>query len=432
MLLQIHDFAEDNRPDNYSHLQEAIGESDPDRLGVAIYPQGQGVHYATLTERDAGILRTAGVAAERLHVLPNPAAEFGTMPSHDEARERIFGTLGLPPTARLVVYPVRGIRRKNLGEMLLLSALAPEGTYFAVTLRPKNPIEAASFDRWRMLAESLDLPCRFDIGSPREEGGYGCDFKDALAAADAVLTTSVAEGFGMVFLEAWLAGKPLIGRDLPEITAEFKAAGMRFHSLWSEFRPAACLEADFAQLTPAEQARVIRDTRRPSVELDLGFETARGDIAHNAAIDMGFLDNELALLGSGYGRMADRVRVQDSLELARQRFPGQRNSLDALCKRLDVDNSQRQLHGALLDAQLLAEVYLALTAGQGEIGFDALVVTTRADDAFIDAGAATAPRPRVQVSMPDLQAHQLRVAAIAKQAGVDLWRAASFPEARSP
>src|SRR5690606_29018446 len=122
------------------------------------------------------------------------------------------------------------------------SALAPEGTYFAVTLRPKNPIEAASFDRWRMLAESLDLPCRFDIGSPRAEGGYGCDFKDALAAADAVLTTSVAEGFGMVFLEAWLAGKPLIGRDLPEITREFKAAGMRFRSLWSELRAAACLE----------------------------------------------------------------------------------------------------------------------------------------------------------------------------------------------
>src|SRR5690606_30547260 len=100
-----------------------------------------------------------------LHVLPNPAAEFAQLPSPDEARERVFRALGLPPAARLVVYPVRGIRRKNLGEMLLLSALAPEGTYFAVTLRPKNPVEAASFDRWRLLAESLGLPCRFDIGS---------------------------------------------------------------------------------------------------------------------------------------------------------------------------------------------------------------------------------------------------------------------------
>lgn len=231
MLLQIHDFAEDNRPDNYRQLQEATGETDADRLGSLLYPQRQGVHYATLTERDADILRTAGVGDKRLHVLPNPAAEFGEMPPQVEARQRVFGALGLPPAARLIVYPVRGIRRKNLGEMLLLSALAPEGTYFAVTLRPKNPVEAASFDRWRLLAESLGLPCRFDIGSPREEGGYGCDFKDALAAADAVLTTSVAEGFGMVFLEAWLAGKPLIGRDLPEITREFKAAGMRFDGL---------------------------------------------------------------------------------------------------------------------------------------------------------------------------------------------------------
>jgi FMN phosphatase YigB (HAD superfamily) len=284
MLLQIHDFAEDNRPDNYRHLQDAIGKPDADSLGAVLYPQGPGVHYATLTERDADILRTAGVGDERLHVLPNPAADFGEMPSQEEARERVFGALGLPPAARLVVYPVRGIRRKNLGEMLLLSALAPEGTYFAVTLRPKNPVEAASFDRWRRLAESLGLPCRFDIGSPREEGGYGCDFKDALAAADAVLTTSVAEGFGMVFLEAWLAGKPLIGRDLPEITREFKAAGMRFRSLWTEFRAAACLESDFAQLTPAEQARVIRETRRPTVELNFGIDTARADIAANAEI----------------------------------------------------------------------------------------------------------------------------------------------------
>lgn len=154
-------------------------------------------------------------------------------------------------------------------------------------------------------------------------------------------------------------------------------------------------------------------------------------IAHNAAFDMGFLDNELALLGSGYGRMADRVRVQDSLELARQRFPGQRNSLDALCKRLDVDNSQRQLHGALLDAQLLAEVYLALTAGQGEIGFDALVAAPPSEPSAALAGIGIGPRPRVRVSMDDLQAHQARVAAIAAQAGVDLWRTVSVPEGTS-
>ena len=154
-------------------------------------------------------------------------------------------------------------------------------------------------------------------------------------------------------------------------------------------------------------------------------------IAHNAAFDMGFLDNELALLGPQCGRMADRVRVQDSLELARQRFPGQRNSLDALCKRLDVDNSQRQLHGALLDAQLLAEVYLALTAGQGEIGFDALMTAPLPGASESAARIAAGPRPRIIVSMDDRQAHLARIAAIAAQAGVDVWQSVSLPEGAS-
>ena len=94
-------------------------------------------------------------------------------------------------------------------------------------------------------------------------------------------------------------------------------------------------------------------------------------VIHNAAFDIGFLDAEMARLGAAHPPLRERCAVEDSLELARQRYPGQRNSLDALCRRLGVDNSHRQLHGALLDAQLLAEAYLALTAGQGEIGFDA-------------------------------------------------------------
>ncbi|HTD28535.1 MAG TPA: DNA polymerase III subunit epsilon [Xanthomonadaceae bacterium] len=93
-------------------------------------------------------------------------------------------------------------------------------------------------------------------------------------------------------------------------------------------------------------------------------------VIHNAAFDVGFLDYELSLLDGGYARVRERCAIVDSLELARQRYPGQRNSLDALCKRLGVDNTQRTLHGALLDAQLLAEAYLHLTAGQGDLGFD--------------------------------------------------------------
>ena len=92
-------------------------------------------------------------------------------------------------------------------------------------------------------------------------------------------------------------------------------------------------------------------------------------IAHNAEFDVGFIDAELGLAGAGLGRLADHARVLDTLALAREKFPGQRNSLDALCRRFGIDNSHREWHGALLDAQLLAEVYLAMTAGQGLLGF---------------------------------------------------------------
>lgn len=90
-------------------------------------------------------------------------------------------------------------------------------------------------------------------------------------------------------------------------------------------------------------------------------------LIHNAAFDVGFLDVELGL--AGHGRVADHARVVDTLALAREKYPGQKNTLDALCRRLDVDNAHRELHGALLDARLLAEVWLAMTAGQSALGF---------------------------------------------------------------
>ena len=151
----------------------------------------------------------------------------------------------------------------------------------------------------------------------------------------------------------------------------------------------------------------------------LAFVEGAELVIHNAAFDMGFLDYELSLLGQHYGRMGDRVTVEDSLLLARQRFPGQRNSLDALCKRLGVDNAHRQLHGALLDAQLLCEVYLHLTAGQGEIGFDAFEAPAEAQSiaAHHDFGVAAGERPRVRISEDEIAAHAARLEKLRKKAG---------------
>lgn len=100
------------------------------------------------------------------------------------------------------------------------------------------------------------------------------------------------------------------------------------------------------------------------VEELMAFLDGSRVVIHNAAFDVSFLDQELARLRRPLIAKRD-IRVTDSLAMAREKFPGKRNSLDALCARLGVDNSQRNLHGALLDAKLLAEVYFALTRGQG-------------------------------------------------------------------
>ena len=90
-------------------------------------------------------------------------------------------------------------------------------------------------------------------------------------------------------------------------------------------------------------------------------------IIHNAPFDVGFIDAELKRLGRQWGKVEDYCTVIDTLVMAREMYPGQKNSLDALCKRYDIDNSQRELHGALLDAQILLDVYLAMTGGQTDL-----------------------------------------------------------------
>ena len=153
-------------------------------------------------------------------------------------------------------------------------------------------------------------------------------------------------------------------------------------------------------------------------------------IIHNAAFDLGFLDNELSRLGPQYGRITDRCTVVDTLALARERFPGQRNSLDALCKRLGVDNGHRQLHGALLDAQILGDVYIALTSGQDDLGFD--TEDERSAGALALSGfdaSKLLPRPRVQATSSELEAHAARLERLRKKAGHALWDGPKVEEA---
>jgi DNA polymerase-3 subunit epsilon len=145
-------------------------------------------------------------------------------------------------------------------------------------------------------------------------------------------------------------------------------------------------------------------------------------LIHNAAFDTAFLDGELKRAGATFGCIADHASVMDTLALARQKYPGQKNTLDALCKRLGVDNNRREVHGALLDAHLLADVWVAMTAGQGALalGSDAAGVQAEADRV---AAWDTSIRPRVlHASDTDAAAHAARLAAIDKVSEGSLWK----------
>ncbi|MEO1079176.1 MAG: DNA polymerase III subunit epsilon [Pseudomonadota bacterium] len=148
-------------------------------------------------------------------------------------------------------------------------------------------------------------------------------------------------------------------------------------------------------------------------------------IIHNAPFDVGFLDSELNRVDSTAIPLAGRCEITDTLLMARKRHPGQRNNLDALCQRYGVDNSSRELHGALLDAEILADVYLAMTGGQ-----TALALGGSDEGEAIGAGGETirrlaATRQPLPVPMPsaeELAAHEAQLDAMAAAGTEPLWR----------
>jgi glycosyltransferase involved in cell wall biosynthesis len=219
VLLQIHDFAEDGRPANYQLIGEGIAD------WKNLYPYGPRVHTAVLNRRDASFLRDAGMPAEYLHLLPNPVS----VPARPAGEARLIN--GEAPVIdgmeRLFLYPTRAIRRKNMGEFLFWAALAGEGETFATTLAPANPTARPVYERWMAFAKKQRLPAVFELAQ-----AVDLSFPEVMAAAETVITTSVGEGFGMAFLEPFLFGKTLCGRDLPDITGDFCEHGVKLTGLY--------------------------------------------------------------------------------------------------------------------------------------------------------------------------------------------------------
>ncbi|ADJ27244.1 DNA polymerase III subunit epsilon [Nitrosococcus watsonii] len=149
-------------------------------------------------------------------------------------------------------------------------------------------------------------------------------------------------------------------------------------------------------------------------------------VIHNAPFDVGFLDHELYLLGSNWGKVSVNCQVLDTLQLARQRHPGQKNNLDALCKRYGIDNSRRDLHGALLDAEILAGVYLAMTGGQVSLSLheygDNSTSSRSGEGNYRPVSAERAPLKIARASREEQRAHEACLTAIDKtSAGACVW-----------
>ena len=152
-------------------------------------------------------------------------------------------------------------------------------------------------------------------------------------------------------------------------------------------------------------------------------------IIHNAPFDLGFLDNELALVAKKVGRrfpkIADICTMTDSLKLARQKHPGQKNNLDALCRRYGINNGHRQLHGALLDSEILADVYLGMTGGQTDLMLAAQAPSARegvSTDSSKTMSLAAYNLPVIGATDEELKAHHAKLETVAKASGHEsLW-----------
>ncbi len=146
-------------------------------------------------------------------------------------------------------------------------------------------------------------------------------------------------------------------------------------------------------------------------------------LIHNAPFDVGFIDYELKSLGQNWQSLEHYCEITDTLQMARKRYPGQKNNLDALCKRLGIDNTKRQLHGALLDAQILADVYLTMTGGQvsllGSEEGARMAEMTQIHRLNIEIGQL----PVVKATAEELNLHQRYLERLDKIAGKPcLWR----------
>lgn len=197
LFLQIHDFAEDGRPLAYFYEEDYVSDC----------------HYGVINSRDYNLLLKSGLRHEGLHKIFNMIRLFETRASEIISKN-------------FVLYPIRAIRRKNIGEAILLSLFFKNNETLVITLPPNSPMDIKSYAGWKTFVNDNHLNIIFDAGLTHE-------FEDLVRSANLLITTSINEGFGFSFLEPWTAQKMLWGRKLPEICRDFEKNGVLLDHLYA-------------------------------------------------------------------------------------------------------------------------------------------------------------------------------------------------------
>jgi len=253
LLCQVHDFAEDGRPQAYF--------KEP-------YPADS--HWAVINSRDFRLLREAGLKPEGLHWIPNTVKPLPA--GKDSGAE-----------GKRILYPVRAIRRKNIGEAILLSLFFPPPAELSITRPPNSAADMDSYRDWKNFVRQQGLSVEF-------EAGLCCDFEKLVSESRFLLTASITEGFGFSFLEPWTAGKLLWGRRLADICRDFEKDGVRLDHLYTRLAvPVSWVEKNGFQHRWTECFRqACTQFKRPASAGEI--QRAWESISADGTVDFGLLD----------------------------------------------------------------------------------------------------------------------------------------------
>ncbi|MCD4663823.1 MAG: glycosyltransferase family 4 protein [Bacteroidales bacterium] len=254
-----HDFAED-RPKNIDFLNKIIRGHFKSDLHSVLYPNLRNYLFVVLNSYDFKRIEKFAIDMDRRFLLPNPVGYIQENQLHQKESfaSKIIKILNLEPGKKIIIYPVRVIQRKNIGEFILLSTLFKNEAHWLVTLPPKNPFEIKFYEKWKKFCYKERIPVHFEVG-------LSVEFTDLMYASDFCITTSIREGFGMVFIEPWLFGTPVVGRDIPYITEDLKKSGMNFPRFYQNLHIENGIK-DFIDLTIEDQMEYVHRVNRSNVK----------------------------------------------------------------------------------------------------------------------------------------------------------------------